>query len=140
MRIKMLTTTTIIALFATLTAFAAGNPKTTETTNDALIHISSDAEFAKIMESEKPALVDFYADWCGPCRMLAPTIKKLANEYSGKAIVAKVNVDKLGELSGKYKISGIPCVILFKNGKEVDRIVGLRPEKDYTDALDKIIK
>jgi thioredoxin 1 len=72
--------------------------------------------------------------------MLAPTIGKLADEYKGKAIVAKVNVDKLGELSGKYKIRGIPCVILFKNGKEVDRIVGLRPEKDYKTALDKALE
>jgi thioredoxin 1 len=141
MRIKMLTATAIFALFATLTAFAAGNPKTTETTNDALIHISSDAEFeSTILKSEKPALVDFYADWCGPCRMLTPTIEKLAKDYTGKANIAKVNVDKFGELSGEYKVSGIPCVILFKDGKEVDRIVGKRSEKDYTDALDKIIK
>ena len=137
---KLLSLTTFFAVFASLTAFAITSPKATETTKDALIHISSEAEFnSTILKSEKPALVDFYADWCGPCKMLAPTINKIADEYSEKAIVAKVNVDKLGELSRKYKISGIPCVILFKNGKEVERIVGMRPEKDYKAALDKAL-
>ena len=140
MGIKMLTGTAIFALFASLTALASTSPKATETTNEALIHLTTEADFnTQIIKSEKPALVDFYADWCGPCRMLAPTISKLADEYSGKAIVAKINVDKFGELSSKYKVRGIPCVILFKDGKEVDRIVGMRPEKDYKAALDKAL-
>jgi thioredoxin 1 len=72
--------------------------------------------------------------------MLAPTIKKLASEYSGKVIVAKVNVDKLKGLSTKYKIGGIPCVILFQNGKEVDQIVGLRKIDSYKNAINKVLK
>ena len=137
---KLLSLTAFFAMFASLTAFAITSPKATETTKDALVHISSEAEFnSTILKSEKPALVDFYADWCGPCKMLAPTINKIADEYSEKAIVAKVNVDKLGKLSSKYKISGIPCIILFKDGKEVERIVGMRPEKDYKAALDKAL-
>jgi len=109
--------------------------------SESLVIITNDSDFdAKVLKADKLALVDFYADWCGPCRMLAPTIKKIASEYSGKAIVAKLNVDKLKELSGKYKISSIPCVILFKDGNEVGRIVGLRTIDTYKEALDKIIK
>ncbi len=108
--------------------------------DDSLIHITSEADFnAKIINSKTPALVDFYADWCGPCRMLAPTISKLAAEYNGKAVVAKVDIDNFKELGTKYKISSIPCVIFFKDGKEVDRIVGLRRIDSYKEALDKVL-
>ena len=113
----------------------------TSNSGDALVYITSEADFnANILGTDKPSIVDFYADWCGPCRMLAPILKQLAEEYSGRAIVAKVNVDKLNELAGKYRVSGIPCVILFKNGKEIDRIVGLRSLDAYTTILNKALK
>ena len=104
------------------------------------VNITSEADFnAQIIKSGKLALVDFYADWCGPCRMLTPTINKLAAEYAGKVIVAKVNVDKLKELATEYKVGGIPCVILFKDGKQVDQIVGLRRIDAYKDAISKVL-
>ena len=139
MQRKISILTAVLTLF-TLTAFAAKESAAPANVSDVLIHVNTEADFSKIIASAKPALVDFYADWCGPCRMLAPTMEKLAEKSDDKYIVAKVNVDKLDELSGKYKVRGIPCVILFKDGKEVDRIVGLRSEKDYKTALDKALK
>jgi thioredoxin 1 len=114
---------------------------TLPTESNALVNIESESDFkTQIINSKETALVDFYADWCGPCRMLAPTIEKLAAEYSGKAIVAKVNIEKHSGFSSQYNIQSIPCVILFKDGKEVDRVVGLRDKDDYKTALDKVLK
>jgi thioredoxin 1 len=103
------------------------------------VHIGSAEAFERIVQkADRPVLVDFYADWCGPCRMLAPTIEKLAKEYQGRAIIAKVNVDSLPALAGQYRIQGIPAVVVFNKGQEVQRLVGLRPQSDYAKALDKL--
>jgi thioredoxin 1 len=103
-------------------------------------HIASAEEFASaVLKADKPVLVDFYADWCGPCRMLAPTIEKLAKEYQGRAVVAKVNVDSLSALASRYGIQGIPAVFVFDKGQVVQRLVGLRPQSDYAKALDKLV-
>jgi thioredoxin 1 len=102
-------------------------------------HITSAEEFESVvLKADKPVLVDFYADWCGPCRMLAPTIENLAKQYNGRVVVAKVNVDHLGQVAGRYGIQGIPAVVVFDKGKEVQRLVGLRPAGDYTKVLDKL--
>jgi len=102
-------------------------------------HIATAAEFdSVVLKANKPVLVDFYADWCGPCRMLAPTIEKLAKQYDGRAVVAKVNVDQLSKVAERYGIQGIPAVLVFNQGKEVQRLVGLRPAGDYTKVLDKL--
>ena len=82
-------------------------------------------------------LVDFWAGWCGPCKMLAPTIEELAAKYEGKAAVAKVDVDAETALAARFRIMSIPTVILFKNGVEVDRKVGLMPIDAYTQMLDE---
>ena len=103
-------------------------------------HIASAEEFESVvLKADKPVLVDFYADWCGPCRMLAPTIEKLAKQYEGRVAVCKVNVDHLGQVAGRYGIQGIPAVLVFDKGKEVQRLVGLRPASDYTKVLDKLV-
>jgi thioredoxin 1 len=103
-------------------------------------HITSAEEFeSAVLKADKPVLVDFYADWCGPCRMLAPTIEKLAKEYQGRAVVAKVNVDSLSALASQYGIQGIPAVFVFDKGQVVQRLVGLRPQSDYAKALDKLV-
>jgi thioredoxin 1 len=102
--------------------------------------ITSVEEFERVvLKADKPVLVDFYADWCGPCRILAPTLDKLAKEYQGRAVVAKVNVDNLQQLAGKYGIQGIPAVLAFDKGKEVQRLVGVRPASDYAKVLDKLV-
>jgi thioredoxin 1 len=97
----------------------------------------NDANFdAEVLKSETPVLVDFWAEWCQPCRMLAPTIEKLAAEYVGKVKVGKVDTDSNRDISLKYQISAIPTVILFKKGQVAQKFVGLRSEKDFKAALD----
>jgi thioredoxin 1 len=97
----------------------------------------TDANFeAEVLKSGEPVLVDFWAEWCMPCRMLAPTIEKLAKEYSGKVKVGKVDTDSNRDISVKYGISAIPTVILFKNGQVAHKFVGLRKENEFKEALD----
>ncbi len=93
----------------------------------------------EVVKSEVPVLVDFWAEWCMPCRMLAPTIEKLAKEYEGKVKVGKLDTDANRDVSLKFGISAIPTVILFKGGEVVQRFVGLRPEKDFKAALDAAV-
>jgi thioredoxin len=101
------------------------------------LHIGSAEAFERMVQkADRPVLVDFYADWCGPCRMLAPTIEKLARDYQGRAIMAKVNVDSLPAIASRYGIQGIPAVLVFNKGQEVQRLVGLRPQSDYAKVLD----
>lgn len=95
---------------------------------------------AEVIKSTTPVLVDFWADWCGPCKMLAPTIEKLANDYVGKVKVGKVDTDSNRDVSMKYGISAIPTVILFKNGQVAQKFVGLRGEKDFKEALDAAVE
>jgi thioredoxin 1 len=97
----------------------------------------NDANFdAEVLKSEQPVLVDFWAEWCQPCRMLAPTIEKLAADYVGKVKVGKVDTDSNRDISLKYQISAIPTVILFKKGQVAQKFVGMRNEKDFKAALD----
>ena len=84
----------------------------------------------EVLKSELPVLVDFWASWCGPCKMLAPTVAEIAEEYSGKVKVGKVNVDEEDELSREYGIVSIPTVILFKDGKPIKSSVGLVPKEN----------
>ena len=90
----------------------------------------------QVLKSTVPVLVDFWAEWCMPCRMLAPTIEKLATDYNGKVKVGKVDTDANREISIKYGISAIPTVILFKDGQVAQKFVGLRQERDFKAALD----
>ncbi|HZZ44971.1 MAG TPA: thioredoxin [Tepidisphaeraceae bacterium] len=90
----------------------------------------------EVINSETPVLVDFWAEWCMPCRMLAPTIEKIAKEYVGKVKVGKIDTDANRDVSIKYGISAIPTVILFKGGQVVQKFVGLRKEGDFKEALD----
>lgn len=99
------------------------------------IHFNKEG-FEKALASDGVTMVDFWAGWCGPCKMLTPVIDDIAGRYEGKAIVGKVNVDEEGELSQKYGVMNIPTVIFFKGGKEIDRKVGVMPAESYTDVLD----
>ena len=91
---------------------------------------------AEVLQSSQPVLVDFWAEWCGPCRMLATTIEKLAKDYTGKIKVGKVDTDANREVSISYGINAIPTVILFKGGQVVQKFVGLRKEAEFREALD----
>ena len=93
---------------------------------------------AEVLKSNVPVLVDFWAEWCMPCRMLTPTIEKIAKDYAGKVKVGKVDTDANREIASKYRISSIPTVILFKGGQVSQMFVGLRQEKDFRAALDTL--
>ena len=103
------------------------------------VHVS-DAEFGKtVLEAKQPVLVDFWAAWCGPCRMIAPFVEEIARDYAGKAVVAKMDTDANPQTPMKYGIMGIPTLIIFKDGKEVDRIVGAVPKAMITKKLDAVL-
>lgn len=90
----------------------------------------------EVLNSENPVLVDFWAEWCGPCRMIGPVVEELANDYDGKVKVGKVDVDSNPEVSVKYGIRSIPALLIFKNGEVVDQIIGAVPKSHLTKQLE----
>ncbi len=97
----------------------------------------TDSNFEEeVLNSEHPVLVDFWAEWCGPCRMIGPVVEEMASEYAGKAKIGKVNVDVNPEVSVKYGIRSIPALLIFKDGQVVDQIIGAVPKTHLTKQLD----
>ena len=104
-------------------------------TGNAPVHIS-DATFQKeVLESDIPVLVDFWAPWCGPCHMIAPSLEKLAHEYTGKAKIAKLNVDENRQTAMQYRAQGIPMLLMFKHGQVVGKLVGAHPEPNIEQLI-----
>ena len=100
----------------------------------------SDATFEEVvLQSDKPVMVDFWAAWCGPCRMVGPIIEELSNDYEGKAVVGKVDVDQNQEFAAKYGVRNIPTVLVFDKGELVSRQVGVAPKTTYAEALDALL-
>lgn len=101
--------------------------------------IITDQDFAdQVLKAKVPVLVDFFAEWCGPCKMIAPIIEELAEEYDGKALVVKMNVDESMDTAQTYGIMSIPTLLFFKDGQEVDRSVGAIPKEAMAEKLDAL--
>jgi len=104
-----------------------------------MLEVTRDNFDAEILRSKLPVIVDFWAPWCGPCRIVGPVLEKLSNEYTNKLAFAKLNVDDNQEIAAKYDVRGIPCMIIFSNGSEVDRIIGSYPETQLRSKIDLIL-
>ena len=104
------------------------------------IETLTDQTWAKeVLSSDKPVLVDFWAEWCAPCRRLAPTVDALASDYDGRVTVAKMNVDENPEVPGNFAIRGIPTLLLFKDGQLADTIVGLQSKEDIAAKIERLL-
>jgi thioredoxin len=109
-------------------------------TKTTLPHLKS-AEFEKeVLQSQTPAVVDFYADWCGPCRMVSPIIEQLSKEYAGKVKFVKLNTDENPDIAMKYGIMSIPTIIVFKNGQVASTTIGAGPASMYKQKIDAVLK
>jgi thioredoxin 1 len=109
--------------------------------SDKVLELTSANWEKEVTQSDKPVLVDFWAVWCGPCRMLTPTIDKLADQFAGKIKVGKLNTDENNDIAIKYGISSIPAVLIFKGGSDqpVERTVGVRPEAEFVKMINRVL-
>ena len=103
------------------------------------LKLTADNFQSEVLKAEVPVLVDFWAPWCGPCKMIAPIIDELASEQEGRLRVGKVNTDENAQLAGEYGVMSIPTLILFKDGEAVERLVGFMSKKDLEAAIDKVV-
>jgi thioredoxin 1 len=103
-----------------------------------IVTLTADSFSKEVLQSPSPVLVDFWAEWCGPCKMIAPVLDELANEYQGRIIIAKVNIDDHPALAGEYGVRAIPTLLLFQNGQVAEQMVGMRSKRDLKASLDRV--
>ena len=103
-----------------------------------IVTLTQDNFATEVLQSSKPVLVDFWAEWCGPCKMIAPLLDELAAEYDGKVKIGKINTDEQQQLASQYGISSIPTLLFFKNGQVVNQMIGARGKRDFKAALDSV--
>ena len=104
-----------------------------------MLDVNKDTFEKEVLKNRLPVLVDFWAPWCGPCRIVSPTLDKLSREYTSKLKFAKLNVDDSQEIAAKFDVRGIPCMIIFMNEHEVDRVIGAYPESELRKKIDLIL-
>ena len=104
-----------------------------------MLEITKDNFELEVIKNKLPVLVDFWAPWCGPCRLVGPVLEKLSSEYSNKLVFSKLNVDDSQEITARHDVRGIPCMIIFRDGKEADRIIGSYPETQLRSKIDLIL-
>ncbi len=107
---------------------------------DGILHLTDVIFDKEIINSKSPALVDFWASWCYPCKMIAPILEEIAKDYSGKIKVAKLDVDENMSSATRFNVMNIPTLILFKDGKEIARIIGVTPKEDIARKIDEVLK
>ena len=103
---------------------------------DNVLEFTDDSFETDVLQSDQPVLVDFWAPWCGPCKMIAPTIEELAGDYAGKVRVGKMNIDETPQTANSNQITAIPTVLLFKNGEMIEKFVGITPKEKFAASLD----
>ena len=110
-----------------------------ETTDTKVVKLTTENFDEQVLRSEQPVLVDFYADWCGPCQALGPVVDQLAADYEGRARIGKLDVDAAGEVAQRYGVQSIPTLLFVKNGEVVDQVVGAMPGSKLAEKLDSML-
>lgn len=105
-----------------------------------ILELTDDSFDAEVLKSSVPVLVDFWAEWCGPCKQLAPIIEELTKEYAGRIKFCKLNIDEFQTTPARYNITAIPTIIVFKNGNEAQKMVGVKPRKEYKSVIESQLK
>lgn len=107
--------------------------------SDKIVTLNQSNFATEVSQASEPVLVDFWAEWCGPCKMIAPVLDELADEYAGRVKIGKVNIDQEQALAGEYNVRAIPTLLLFHQGQVREQIVGMRGKKDLADSFDKLL-
>ncbi len=104
-----------------------------------IVDLTSETWDAEVMKASEPVMVDFWAEWCGPCKMIAPVIEELAQEYDGQLKVCKLNTDNSPDISSQFQIMGIPSLLFFKDGEVIDKVVGAASKKQFKEKIDLVL-